>query len=128
MPNTNADNLLQYTKQNMKRMERSPLNVFGSAKKFIKYMLAGRLGVTLFLLVWIVCISILMVGQKKQGDDYIVRDDQDYARYFNLHRVWFGEESVLLMLFKLWYYSAILWLLSPVLRQLAIFLKVKMMM
>lgn len=57
----------------------------------------------------------------------IIDDEENYVRYYNLHRVWFGDQSIVWTIFKIWYFTIILWMLSPVLRELVIFLKVRMM-
>jgi hypothetical protein len=56
-----------------------------------------------------------------------LNDEENHVRYFNLHRVWFGEESIVMILFKLWYYAALLWMLSPILKELVVFLKMRVL-
>ena len=62
------------------------------------------------------------------NNKFIINDDRNYIRYFNLHRIWFGEESIVMLLFKLWFYTAILWMASPFIRELIIFAKLRMML
>lgn len=72
-----------------------------------------RVIVTVLLVGWLLVISHLLVRADKEG-----RED-DRNRYFSLHRVWFGDSSVVQTLFNMWYYTILLLLVSPLVGWLA---------
>lgn len=111
-------------------------NYFDSVKKSLKYFSVARIILTLFLLIWVIIISFLLIRENKKdvdggfggfggGDSDSGDSDDKRLRYFNLHRVWFGEESVILILFKMWYYAIIIWMISPMITPIILYLKTK---
>lgn len=85
----------------------------------LKIIAYGRTGITFILVAWLITVSIWIM---KKNDT----NDKEHQRYFNLHRVWFGEESIILILWKMWYYTLLLISLSPLIRELVTFIKLRL--
>ncbi len=138
MPNANAENLLKLTKNTLQNIHKSPLNVVKSVDQFLTYMKIGKIVLTIFILGWVLVISTLIVRKSPSKDSRegysgeegilknVANDDQNYARYYNLHRVWFGDQSTLWLLARIWFYTLIFWMMGPLLKHVAMFAKLKM--
>lgn len=46
--------------------------------------------------------------------------DPTRTRFYNVHRVWFGEEPLVIFLFNMWVGAIILWAVSPILTAIAL--------
>jgi len=136
--NTTADTILNLTKQRMQAASNVQLNIFGSVKRIYKRIMMGRIGLTVFLIVWAIVMSVL-IARKPDGEKNIEDSinykrktineayDRDYDRYYTLHRIWFGDESVLMILFKIWFWVTVAWMVGPILRHFVLFMRVKEM-
>jgi len=69
-----------------------------------------RIGITLLILAWTITLSIMIASRDLTPDDT--------ERYFYLHRLWFGEESSLRILWDLWFYTLVFFSLQPVIREI----------
>ena len=58
-------------------------------------------------------------------NNFIINDDKNYDRYYNLHRVWFGDTSIVMVVFNLWFWVVIFWLMGPILREIGMILKLQ---
>lgn len=74
--------------------------------------------ITLFLLAWLTVFTILTLRFKFSKTDIQPSkeqepqfSDENAIKYFYLHRIWFGENSIVLILFQVWYLTAILFLI-----------------
>jgi len=90
--------------------------------------------VTILIIIWLIFASIMIATPVNNNNNYnynknnenawdkfknfIVVDDKNYTRYFNLHRVWFGDQSIVELLIKTWYSAIALWIGRPVIRYL----------
>lgn len=66
-----------------------------------------RVIATVFIVGWLLMISHLLTRADKG------KRPEDRDRYFALHRVWFGDSSVVQTLFNMWYYTILLLIVSP---------------
>ena len=123
MVSTEGKSILDSANRSIESIRQSPVNLLNSLKKFLKYVMMGRTGLSIFLIVWLVVFSILFARPSESKEE-----DETRQKYFYLHRVWFGEESIIMILFKMWYYTLILLMLNPILRELVIFLKLRLML
>jgi len=134
MVNQTARDILQSAKRNMTTIKDAPFQVWGTLKGILRYLFVGKTLVTLFLIAWLLGISFLIIytspdKTRPLTDDLIQTGDYyNHVRFFNLHRVWFGEESIVIIIIKLWFYTAILWLLGPILRELAVLFKLRLIL
>lgn len=134
MVNAYAKDLLINTKKYVDELETSSVNMWRSFKEILRYIMAGRIGLTIFIIIWTVVISILIVRNNTDKTDESDNPSNpsnpnvNYIRYFNLHKVLFGDESVLLILFKLWYYVLFLWVAGPIFKEFIIFMKMRMIL
>jgi hypothetical protein len=69
----------------------------------------GGIIVSLFLFTWVLVFTFLLL---KPGKDV---DDRAHQKYFATHRLWFGEESIILIIWNIWYYALLLIVLGPIL-------------
>lgn len=79
-----------------------------AVKKVLGLIMQFRILITVGILVWGVFISKKIVDNSSEPR-------VDYVKYYNLHKIWFGEESLLVVLFKLWIYKLLLSLVIPTL-------------
>lgn len=106
--------LFNQTKQrmNMNAVKDPIRKVQGTVRVVLKGLFYGRVSITLFILGWIgFIIYKLRPRQEDTSEDAVGR-----ARYFDMHRVFFGDQSVLMILFSMWYYSFILILVAPIIK------------
>jgi hypothetical protein len=132
-----------------------PLNILSSFQKFVKNAMIGRIGVSLCLIIWAISISTLIAwkqnksstrnryyssnissdndggyggyggGEEETLNNFLINDDKNYDRYYNLHRVWFGDTSIVMIVFNLWFWVVIFWLMGPILREIGMILKLQ---
>jgi hypothetical protein len=107
--------------QNIKEEYSEPWNY---VQKNLKRIMTLRVIVTLAIITWAIVLSYHLM-RKPTEQEQIEERGEHRAKYFYMHRVWFGEESLVMIIFKIWVWVIILMLLSPLLRQLIIFLRVK---
>lgn len=115
-----AERLSKKTKQTIAGVTDPIQKGHSTIKKVLKALFYGRVGITLILLIWVSFISYRLVRSNTIEEDTI---QEDTDKYFYLHRVWFGEESVLMIIFNMWYYSFILLILYPIIGWLSDVLK-----
>lgn len=76
---------------------------------------------TFVLLAWLVVFTILSLQLKFSAADLAspntIPEDSNAAKYFYIHRIWFGEESIVMMLFKVWYFTALMFLVGPLIQK-----------
>jgi len=118
--NTNAQKLFNTAKLNMQKAQDAPTKILNSVERFMKYIMAGRIGLSIFLVGWTVMISYFLMRPRDT--------EEDRRRYYDLHRSWFGDESVFMIIFKMWYYTLILFAAGPILRELVMFFKLRLML
>lgn len=89
-----------------------------------------RLIITIFLVGWLGFFTYLMMrSYQDQGffdsnqpsTSKAATSDTDSSledtKYFYLHRIWFGDYSIVLILFQVWYMTIMLFLLGPLVRE-----------
>ena len=93
-----------------------------------------RAVITFVLLAWLVVFTILTLRlqfSEKDIEQNFTTDssgsvptitDPEATKYFYLHRIWFGDSSIVLILFQVWYFTAIMFLLGPLVNQAIKFL------
>lgn len=132
--------LIDAAKDNVRfATQQSPHTLWKDINRFLRYIMLGRFGVTIFLIGWLVLITVLILREKpnEQTDEQLYaqpyvqtyvpqQNSQAHAKYFNLHRVWFGEQSIIMIIFKIWYYALIVWMMTPLMRELVVFAKLRM--
>jgi hypothetical protein len=115
--------------------------IHNSFMRAIKYIYYGRIGLTFFLVGWLLVMSYLILyqrfpyrqrGQTLYGlqaqDAQKKPQDQDVnvsiqtmpissSRFYELHRVWFGDESILWILVKIWYLAILFMMVAPLIKQ-----------
>lgn len=69
----------------------------------VKQVSQLRIIATLFLLGWLIAMTYLLMRPAKNAEDAASRD-----RYFALHRVWFGDTSIVGMIYSIWYFTILL--------------------
>ena len=69
-----------------------------------------KFGVTAFLLAWLAYFSYQIL---KPDDENV-----DKSNWFNLHRIWFGDESIVFILFKIWYMVIVFLAISPIIGEI----------
>jgi hypothetical protein len=113
MVNANAQLILNTTQESMSKIKSTSL--WFSIQRILRYMMLGRVGITFMIIGWTVLVSVMILWNPADNVDkpFDVKD-ANYIKYFNLHRLWFGEESVLLLLMNIWKYTLLLLLLKPV--------------
>jgi MFS-type transporter involved in bile tolerance (Atg22 family) len=72
-----------------------------------------KIGITVFLIGWLGYLTYRIL--KPSVTNF---DEQNKERWYEVHRVWFGDESIIFMLFKIWYMVLIFMALSPVLGEI----------
>lgn len=106
---TKAKRLLNKTQEALD----APKTLFDNVKEVTRNLLGAlfyaRILISVLLLGWVIYITYKL-SQEEEG----VEKEETRAKYFYMHRVWFGEESIALILFNLWYYSFIFLLITPV--------------
>jgi hypothetical protein len=50
-------------------------------------------------------------------------DPTDIERLYYIHRVWFGDESIVFALFNIWYYTLFLMIMGPLVRVVVNYMK-----
>jgi hypothetical protein len=68
-----------------------------------------RLGITGFLLAWLGFFTYQIL--KPNIDE---KRNENEARWFQLHRIWFGDESIVFILFRVWYLVLVFMAISPI--------------
>jgi heme/copper-type cytochrome/quinol oxidase subunit 2 len=91
-------------------------------KKSLKRLTILRIAITLFIVVWVLVMSYYLTRNYDEDDK---EQGERRAKYFYLHRVWFGEESTVMIIFKMWIWAVILMLLAPLLRHVVLFLRIR---
>ena len=91
-----------------------------SIENTITSMSYGRIVITFILIGWLITFTYLIMKK-----DEIKPDDSEYQRWFMLHRTWFGDESIVMILWKVWYYTLLLLTLSPLIREIVSFMRLK---
>lgn len=81
--------------------------LYDSVKKVLNHLRMFRLAVTAFIVGW--CVFALYKILFPTNEE--MNNGREF-QYFNAHRVLFGDESVLMILFKLWYFVALFVLLK----------------
>lgn len=100
---------------NYKETARSAVNtVISELTQFIGKIMFLRVLLTLLITAWLAFITYNIL--------YTKSDDEDYSRYrtkyFELHRVYFGDEAPLRILFNMWFYVVLLFLLAPLIQKM----------
>jgi len=90
-----------------------------TAQMVLKGLFYGRVGISLIIIGWLTYVLYKL----KPTEQDTPEGTASRARYYDMHRVFFGDQSVVMILFSMWYYSFILILLSPVLKWVADVLK-----
>jgi len=114
-----AERLVTKTQQQLSAIPDTVGRIQGTLSSILKALFYGRLGISALLLSWVIFISYKLTKQSEEEEE----SEEGRDRYFYLHRVWFGEESILMILFNMWYYSVILLMLTPIISWLADILK-----
>lgn len=91
-----------------------------SIENTVSSMAYGRFFITILLIGWLGTMTYLIMKK-----DEVKSDDPEYNRYYLLHRTWFGEESIVMILWKVWYYTLLLLTLSPLVRELVSFMRLR---
>lgn len=131
MVNANAQAILISTQDAMKKHKQGPVNVWASVRKLLKLILIGRIVITVLLIAWTLGISAMMVWKPLLEEEMdsttgrLISDRNNYFRYYNLHKLWFGDEAVVMVLIRLWLYVLGMWLLEPILREVVAFVNLK---
>jgi len=79
-----------------------------------------RMIFTIFIISWVIAVAICLMKQDEQSDN-----EQQNSRYYYLHRIFFGDESPLFMLFRMWIYAFVFYLLTPLFGEILIVLRAK---
>jgi len=114
--------IFNYANNNIVALKRAPYTVLNVLKRIVSYIMAARTTITVVMCAWLITISYFIIRKTDPADTYDA-NDPSRTRYYNLHRVWFGDDSSLLILFKIWYYTFIFIMLGPILRELFVFTK-----
>lgn len=71
--------------------------------------------ITFVLIAWLVVFTILTLRIQFSPEDIeqsstpgSTPTDPESMKYFNLHRIWFGDSSIVLILFQVWYLTALM--------------------
>lgn len=73
--------------------------------------------ITFVLIAWLVVFTILTlriqfspadIEQSSTSGAAPTPTDPESMKYFNLHRIWFGDSSIVLILFQVWYLTALM--------------------
>ena len=67
-----------------------------------------KLSITLFLVGWLAYMTWKIISPPTSQQDIENKD-----RWYYVHRVWFGDESIVFMLFKIWYMVLVFLAISP---------------
>lgn len=82
-----------------------------------------RIVMTIFLVSWLAVMSYMFMIKyaEKRSDNSDVEAHKKHRtdRLYYLHRVWFGDDSIVYMLVKVWYMAVIIMLLTPVLIEIS---------
>jgi len=117
----------QYTTRIKNPVNNYKQDWINSILKINSVMKIARLVVTIVLLSWLISISICILKQKRVNTDASPQELPDHNRYFNLHRVWFGDEAPIFVLFRIWYYVFIFMVISPFLYEIFVVIGPKLM-
>lgn len=116
--------IFNYAPEQLLTLKKSTEGIIAGLQRTIQYLMGGRMLITIILCAWLITLSYL-ITRKSDTQNPDDKTDPSRMRYYNLHRVWFGDQSPLLILLKLWYYTFVLILLAPVIRELITFLKLR---
>lgn len=87
-----------------------------------------RLAITIFMVGWLGFFTYLMLRSyqdqglfeqtsKPQPATSDTDNSLEDTKYFYLHRIWFGDDSIVMILFQVWYMTIMLFLLGPLIRE-----------
>jgi len=96
-------------------------SVANTVDRVLTYSWWGRIVITVVMLAWMGALSYLIATPKKDSEN----GDVQRARYYNLHRIWFGDQSALMILVTLWYYTIILMILGPIIKEIGLAIKAR---
>lgn len=83
----------------------------------LKRLFYARIAISIFMLGWLGYITYKLSRADKEDPD------GNGTKYFYLHRVWFGETSIIATLFQMWWTTLLLFMLSPILRFVYIYVQ-----
>ena len=72
----------------------------------------GKSVVSVFLILWAIIFSILILYRQRLNE------------YIQIHQIWFGTESIVLIIARLWFYSVVLILFLPFLQNVLMRVKI----
>lgn len=84
--------------------------VMEAFKEILGLLMKFKILITLAILAWGIFISKKVIDNASDS-----RPSVDYLKYYNLHRIWFGEESLIVILFKMWISYLLLTVITPTL-------------
>ena len=84
--------------------------LFSSIQNVMTIMMRFRIVVTVVIIAWGIFMSQKIVRQDL--------DQNSMWKYFNFHRVWFGEESIVMILFSLWFKVFLIIIFLPLIQEL----------
>jgi predicted secreted protein len=71
-----------------------------------------RLVLTFAIITWLVVFTVMTSLEDESEDDEETKKTHD--KYFAMHRIWFGDDSLIAILFGIWYKTMIIIILAPI--------------
>jgi hypothetical protein len=125
----NVDSLLQSVTSGM------TVSTPSKIQTALTQMRYGKIAITIFLLVWAVTMSILIYRESNPPSSPSAYHSSSASAsssgesggnstYYQMHQVWFGNESIMMIVVRLWIYTMILLLFLPAIRDILLRAKV----
>lgn len=83
-------------------------------------MTVGRVMLTTLILGWLIFLTYYLMRPVQTE----IEEERKQA-YYNVHRAWFGDQSIVFSLFQIWYYTLLFALIAPIFGELFFALRVQ---
>lgn len=93
------------------------VGIVDSAKQALTMLNTGRLALSIMLILWLAVMTFYI---RYRNDP---EDPEAHQRYFAIHRVWFGEQSIVMILWRMWYTVLVIGMVSPLVKEILFLLQ-----
>jgi len=89
-------------------------SIMQSLKQSFGILVNIKVIITTLIITWGIFMSTYIIRQSADDDESM----NTSWKYYNFHRVWFGDESLLIILFNIWFKTLLIAMFIPIAKEL----------